>query len=80
MDYNWNGSSGDLIVATISGVVVGFIKWLDIYLLTDAYSMVLFKVFITAIIGGAGGVVGKHIITFIIKKWKDKFKNKTNQP
>lgn len=74
MEYPHGSNMVDIWVGLISGVICGFIKFLDIYLLTDAYSMVLFKVFITAIIGGAGGVLGKHIVTFLIKKWKERKK------
>lgn len=67
----------DLRVGFVSGVICGVWKLLDVYLLTDVYMIVLIKVFFTAVIGGAGGVLGKYLITYCMKKWKERFnKNK----
>lgn len=76
MDNNVWGDSMDIRVAAISGAICAVLKLLDIYLLSDTYSIVLIKVFITAILGGAGGVLGKHLITYIMKKWKERFNKK----
>jgi ABC-type xylose transport system permease subunit len=67
----------DLKVGFISGVLCGMIKMLDVYLLTDVYMIVLIKVFITAVVGGLGGVAGKHLFSYLKKKWEIRFnKNK----
>jgi hypothetical protein len=76
MEHQW-GDSLDIRIGAISGAICAILKLLDIYLLADPYMIVLFKVFLTAILGGAGGVLGKHLVTFLMKKWKEKFsKNK----
>jgi hypothetical protein len=72
MEYNWQ--SGDVRMGFISGVICGVLKFLDIYLLTDVYMVVLIKVFITAVIGGLGGVAGKHLFSYLKKKIEEKFK------
>jgi len=66
----------DLRVGFISGVICGIIKLLDVYLLTDVYMIVLLKVFITAVVGGLGGVAGKHLFTYLKKQYELKFKKK----
>jgi len=66
----------DLRVGFISGVICGIIKLLDVYLLTDVYMIVLIKVFITAVIGGLGGVAGKHLFSYLKKQYELKFKKK----
>lgn len=73
MDLNW--MSNDSKVACVIGVVCGLFKLLDIYLLTDAYVVVLLKVFVTAVVGGVGGVAGKHLFSYLKTKYL-KFKNK----
>jgi len=72
MEYNW--PSGDVRMGFVSGVICGVIKFLDIYLLTDIYVVVLIKVFITAVIGGLGGVAGKHLFSYLKKLYEQKFK------
>ena len=72
MDLNW--VSGDAKIGFISGVICGVLKLLDVYLLTDVYMIVLIKVFITAVVGGLGGVAGKHLFTYLKKKYEQKFK------
>jgi hypothetical protein len=80
MDSNiWESSTGDWWTAVIMGIICAVIKLLDIHLLADPYMIVLVKVFFTAVIGGAGGVLGKHLIGYAMKKWKEKFK-KNKQP
>lgn len=78
MDYPIGEGEGDENkVWFIIGAIVGILKMLDIYLLTNSYVVVLIKVFFTAVIGGAGGVLGKFLITYGMKKWKERFnKNK----
>lgn len=66
----------DIRIAIISGMICGIIKMLDITLLTDTYVIVLLKVFITAVIGGLGGVAGKHLFSWLKKKYELKFKKK----
>ena len=75
MEHNWWGSHNDAVVGAISGVAFGLVKFLDIYLLADPYMIVLIKVFITAVVGGLGGVAGKHLFSYLKKKWTD-YKNK----
>lgn len=77
MDNNLWGSHGDLWTGAIAGVICGVIKFLDIYLLADPYSMVLLKVFLTGIIGGFGGVLGKHLFSWVKAKY---FTKKNKQP
>lgn len=77
MEYPQGSNWVDIWVGAISGVVCGIIKFLDIYLLADNYFMVLVKVFVTAVVGGAGGVAGKHLIAYGMKKIKEKFKKRT---
>lgn len=72
MDHNWD--SLDTKVGFISGLICGIIKLLDIYLLTDAYAIVLLKVFITAVFGGFGGVAGKHLFSYLKKQYELKIK------
>ena len=67
---------GDIKVGFVSGLVFGLIKFLDIYLLTDVYVVVLLKVFITAVVGGLGGVAGKHLFSYLKKLYDNKFKKK----
>lgn len=75
MDHgNWFGAL-DAKVGFISGAVCGVIKLLDIYLLTDAYTVVLVKVLLTGIVGGFGGVLGRHLFSFVKDRLKRKFKN-----
>jgi len=38
--------------------------------------IVLLKVFITAVVGGLGGVAGKHLFTYLKKQYELKFKKK----
>ncbi len=76
MDNNAWGSGLDAKVGFTSGVICGVIKLLDVYLLTDMYAVVLIKVFFTAVVGGLGGVAGKHLFTYI----KYKFFTKNKQP
>ena len=66
----------DTRVGFIFGVVCGIIKLLDVYLLTDVYMIVLLKVFITAVVGGLGGVAGKHLFSYLKKQYELKFKKK----
>lgn len=66
----------DTKVGFISGLAVGLWKLLDIYLLTDAYMIVLLKVLITAVVGGLGGVAGKHLFYYLKKLYERKFKKK----
>lgn len=66
----------DIRVGFISGVICGMLKLLDIYLLTDTYVIVLIKVFITAVVGGLGGVAGKHLFSYLKKQYELKFKKK----
>ena len=75
MDGNWFGHM-DAKVGFVSGFICGIIKLLDIYLLSDSYSVVLFKVGLTGVVGGFGGVLGKHLFTYCMAKWKEKFKRK----
>lgn len=75
MDGNWFGHL-DAKVGFVSGSICAVLKLLDIYLLADPYSLVLVKVLLTAILGGFGGVAGKHLFTYCVTKWKEKFKNK----
>jgi len=76
MEQGWFGTS-DLKMGFISGAILGFFKFLDIYLLTDAYVIVLLKVLITGIIGGFGGVAGKHLFSYLKKQYELRFnKNK----
>ncbi len=75
MDNGWFGHM-DAKVGFVSGSVCAVIKLLDITLLTDAYSIVLIKVFFTAILGGFGGVLGKHLFSYVKKLIIEKFKNK----
>lgn len=79
MDVNNWGSAMDVKVGAISGAICAVLKLLDIYLLADPYMIILLKVFITAVLGGAGGVLGKHLVTYCMKKWKERF-NKNKQP
>lgn len=69
-----HGNVTDLWVGLASGTICGVIKFLDIYLLTDPYTIVLLKVFFTAVIGGFGGVAGKHLFSYLKKLWLDKKK------
>lgn len=73
MEQNW---SSDTKVGFFSGLIVGILKLLDVYLLTDMYMVVLLKVFITAVVGGLGGVAGKHLFLWLKKKYELKFKKK----
>ncbi len=66
----------DLKVGFVSGVICGILKLLDVYLLTDVYMIVLIKVFITAVVGGLGGVAGKHLFSYLKKLYERKFKKK----
>ena len=66
----------DIRVGFISGVICGILKMLDITLLTDTYVIVLLKVFVTAVIGGLGGVAGKHLFSYLKKQYELKFKKK----
>ena len=75
MDNNWFGET-DIRIGFTAGVVCAVIKLLDVYLLTDPYTIVLIKVFFTAIIGGFGGVLGKHLFSYLKKQYDIKFKNK----
>ncbi len=77
-NHGW-GSGLDTKVGFISGMIFGMLKLLDIYLLTDSYSMVLVKVFFTAVIGGLGGVAGKHLFSFLKLQWVKYFNKKTNK-
>lgn len=70
----WFGQM-DAKVGFVFGAVCGLLKLLDIYLLTDSYSIVLFKVLLTGVVGGFGGVLGKHLFSFLKKKY-EKFINK----
>lgn len=70
------GGDLDLRVGFISGVICGILKLLDVYLLTDSYMIVLIKVFITAVVGGLGGVAGKHLFSYLKKQYERKFKKK----
>jgi hypothetical protein len=72
---NWFGT-GDIKLGFVSGAICGFFKFLDIYLLTDAYSIVLFKVLLTGVVGGFGGVLGKHLFSYLKKIYEQKFKKK----
>ena len=73
---NWFGTI-DIRIGAISGAICAVLKLLDIYLLTDTYFVVLLKVGVTAVIGGGCGVLGKHLVTYCIEKWKKYFtKNK----
>ena len=74
MDYP--GSDLDVKVGFFSGMVCGILKLLDVYLLTDVYMVVLIKVFITAVVGGLGGVAGKHLFSYLKKQYELKFKKK----
>lgn len=73
MEQNW---ASDTKVGFISGLIVGVLKLLDVYLLTDVYMIVLLKVFITAVVGGLGGVAGKHLFLWLKKQYELKFKKK----
>ena len=75
MDNNWFGEL-DIKVGFAAGAICGVIKLLDVYLLTDPYSIVLIKVLITGVIGGFGGVLGKHLFTYLKKQYDIKFKKK----
>jgi hypothetical protein len=45
--------------------------------LTDTYFIVVFKVLVTAVVGGIGGVAGKQIFFYLKNKYDKKFnKNK----
>ena len=79
MDYYWGDSNGDTRIAIIFGFICGILKLLDIHLLVDSYIIVCVKVLFTGIVGGIGGVIGKHIITYTMKKWKNRF-TKNKQP
>lgn len=68
------GWIGDRGIGLISGVICGVLKFLDIYLLTDVYMVVLIKVFFTAVVGGLGGVAGKHLFSYLKKQYELKFK------
>jgi len=75
---SWFGTL-DLKVGFAAGAICGIVKMFAIYLLTDVYSIVLLKVLITGIVGGIGGVIGKHFIVYAwgnIKKRLNKNKNK----
>lgn len=76
MEHPQGGNLIDIWVGLISGMICGVIKFLDIYLLADPYMVVLLKVFFTAVIGGFGGVAGKHLWTYCVRKWKEKFNKK----
>lgn len=71
-----NGTSGDLQVGLWTGMILGIIKLLDIYLLTDSYFIVCVKVAFTAVIGGLGGVAGKQLFFWLKNKYEQKFKKK----
>lgn len=75
MENNWFGAL-DAKVGFVSGAICGVLKLLDIYLLTDAYSIVLIKVLLTGVVGGFGGVLGKHLFSYLKKIYERKFKNK----
>jgi len=77
MESNW-GTGLDTRVGFVSGVICGVLKLLDIYLLADPYMVVLFKVFITAVVGGLGGVAGKHLFSYLKLQWIKHF-NKNKQ-
>jgi hypothetical protein len=76
MEDNTWGSSLDTKVGFASGLICGIVKLLDVYLLTDMYAIVLLKVFFTAVVGGLGGVCGKHLFTWV----KAKYFTKNKQP
>jgi hypothetical protein len=76
MEDNTWGSSLDTKVGFASGLICGIVKLLDVYLLTDMYAVVLLKVFFTAVVGGLGGVCGKHLFTWV----KAKYFTKNKQP
>jgi len=78
MEHQW-GSGLDTKVGFISGLICGMLKLLDIYLLTDSYSMVLIKVFFTAVVGGLGGVAGKHLFSFLKLQWVKYFNKNKHQ-
>ncbi len=71
--------NNNMVVCVISGIVVGMIKFLDIYLLTDIYVVVVIKVFITAVVAGLGGVVGKYLFSYLKKKTEELFKKKKHE-
>ena len=73
------GGDLDLKVGFFSGVICGILKMLDVYLLTDVYMIVLIKVFITAVVGGLGGVAGKHLFSYLKKQWEKRFKKNKNK-
>ncbi len=80
MDGNWFGHL-DAKVGFVAGVIAGLIKLFADYLLVDTYSIVLVKVFFTAVVGGFGGVIGKHLVTYSWAYIKKRFnKNKNKQP
>ena len=79
MDNNWFGHL-DAKVGFVSGSICAVIKLLDITLLSDQYFIVLFKVFFTAILGGFGGVLGKHLFSYLKLKYEQYIKRKNKQP
>ena len=68
---------GSTLLAGGIGVVVGIIKFLDVYLLTDSYFLALLKSAITALVCGGAGVIGKIIVDRIRKNY---FNNKNKIP
>lgn len=79
MEYP-NGTNGDLHMGFWSGVVLGLLKLLDIYLLTDVYFIVLIKVLFTAVVGGLGGVAGKQLFFYLKKQLEQRFIKNKNKP
>lgn len=76
---NWFGAT-DMKVSFVSGAICAILKLLDIYLLTDTYFIVVMKVGLTGVVGGFGGVLGKHLFTYCMAKYKEKFNKKNKRP
>lgn len=73
----------DVKIGAIIGSSVGFISWLDMYLLADtSYWMVAIKATFTAVLVGLGSVVGstsgKWLVNLVKTKLFYKNKKQTN--
>lgn len=67
----------DVKIGALIGSIVGFITWLDVYLLSDAsYWMVAIKAAFTAVLVGLGSVIGSTSGKWLVNLIKNKLKNK----
>jgi hypothetical protein len=68
-----NGKS-DTLIAGFVGLSVGFINFLNMYLLADSYIISVLKAGFAAAVCGFGGVAGKYLFDWMKKKYFNKIK------